>query len=178
MPLFDLFKKLFKKEPAQVYQQEFVKSPDDALVSSENSPTPVSPTPVPNNQFTEILKSIAQNSIDGTGLRLVLGEGMMPMQETLRNGGRYILVHPGVSKQLEQNNIDPFLVHETAMRMEMTSRIPQIDFAGVDIDRVLQTWSGRPENQVPIHIRQVLWLQRNADQFGYEKMGNSWKLKQ
>jgi hypothetical protein len=146
-------------------------------LKSESSSAPVN-NPAQNDQFTELLKSIAQNSIDGTGMRLILGEGMMPMQEALRSGGRYILVHPEVLKQLEQNSIDPFLVYETAMRMEITSGIPQIDFSGVDVDALLQTWSGKPENQAPIHVRQALWLQRNASQFGYEKMGNSWKLKQ
>ncbi len=143
-----------------------------------SSPVPTSDSSAQNNQFTEILKSIAQNSIDGTGARLVLGEGMTPMQETLRNGGRYILVHPEVAKQLKQNNIDPFLVYETAMHMEIASRIPLIEFIGVNLDTLLQTWSGKPEDQAPLHVRQALWLQSNANQFGYEKMGNSWKLKE
>ncbi|MGB8983501.1 MAG: hypothetical protein WCC12_16655, partial [Anaerolineales bacterium] len=133
---------------------------------------------VQNNQFAGIVKSIAQNSIDGQGSRLVLGEGMAPMQESLRSGGRYILVHPEVVNQLKQNNIDPFLVYEAAMQMETASKIPQIEFVGANVDTLLQTWTGKPEDQAPIHVRQVLWLQRNASRLGYEKSGNSWKLKQ
>lgn len=143
-----------------------------------HSSTPASGNPVHNNQSTELLKSIAQNSIDGTGARLVLGEGMTPMQEALRKGGRYILVHPEVLSQLKQNTIDPFLVYEAALQMEIASGMPLIEFIGADVDTLLQTWRGKPENQTPIHVRQALWLQRNANQLGYEKMGNSWKLKQ
>lgn len=140
----------------------------------ESSSTPASQ----NNQLADLLKSIAQNSTDGSGARLVLGEGMTPMQEALHNGGRYILVHPEVSNQLKQNNIDPFLVYEAALRMEIASRIPRIEFIGVNVDELFRTWSGKSEEQAPIHIRQALWLQRNANQFGYEKSGNSWELKQ
>jgi len=144
----------------------------------QESPAAVAPGgAVPNNPFAGIVKSLAQNSIDGKGSRLVLGEGMAPMQEALRSGGRYILVHPEVVNQLKQNNIDPFLVYEAAMRMEIAAKIPLIEFIGVNVDTLLQTWSGKPEDQAPIHVRQVLWLQRNASRLGYEKSGNSWILK-
>ncbi|RPJ25165.1 MAG: hypothetical protein EHM33_15485 [Chloroflexi bacterium] len=147
-------------------------------LKSESSATPVSGDQGQNNQFADILRSIAQNSIDGSGARLVLGEGMTPMQEALSQGGKYILVHPEVVNQLKQNNIDPFLVYEAAMRIEITSKIPQIDFIGANVDELLQAWSGKPEEQAPIHVRQALWLQKNAGGLGYEKSGNSWKLKQ
>lgn len=133
--------------------------------------------PTRNHQMSELLKSIAQNSIDGTGNRLVLGEGMKPMQEALKYGGRYILVHPEVSKQLQQNHIDPFLVYETAMHMEIVSRVLRIDFLGADTDELLRTWNGK-EDQAPLHVRQAFWLQKNADRLGYEKSGNGWKLRQ
>lgn len=144
----------------------------------KNSSTPAPGDATQNNQAAELIKSIARNSTNGVGNRLVLGEGMMPMQETLRNGGRYILLPPQVENMLKQNNIDPFLIYQAAMRMEIASRIPQIEFIGGDVDTLLQTWSGKSEDQAPLHVRQALWLQRNANQFGYEKSGNSWKLKQ
>jgi hypothetical protein len=152
------------------------------LEGAKTAPPPLKPessstSASQNNQPADLLKSIAQNSTDGSGARLVLGEGMTPMQEALHNGGRYILVHPEVSNQLKQNNIDPFLVYEAALYTEIASSIPRIDFAGVNVDELLQSWSGKPEEQAPIHVRQALWLQRNANQFGYEKSGNSWTLK-
>ncbi len=143
----------------------------------ESSSAPASANPPQNNPFTQILQSIAQNCIDGAGNRLILGEGMAPMQESLKHGGKYILVHPGVMQQLKQNNIDPFLIYEAALRIELTAKIPQIDFIGANVDELLQAWSGKSEEQAPVHARQALWLQRNASSLGYEKRGNGWILK-
>ena len=145
------------------------------------SPAPAqAPSQVPasqNNQFAEVMKSIAANSIDGSGNRLVLGDGMMSMQDALVNGGRYILVHPEIASQFKQKNIDPYLIYETAMRIEIGSKIHRIDFVGGKVDEMLQTWSRKPQEQAPVHIRQVLWLNTNASGLGYEKNGNSWILK-
>jgi len=142
-----------------------------------SAPAPVAENNAQNNQLTGVLKSIASNSTSGSETRLVLGEGMASMQEALAHGGKYILVHPGVVEQLVQNKIDPYLVYETALRLEMESKIPQIDFIGGIVDELLQQWSGKPQSQIPIHIRQILWLSANADNFGYVKSGNGWKLK-
>jgi hypothetical protein len=102
---------------------------------------------------------------------------MTAMGEAIRNGGRYILVHPGVLNQLKTNNVDVFLIYAAAMRMEAASRIPQIDFVGARVDELMQQWSGKPENQAPIHVRQVLWLMNNAKNLGYERRGDSWVSK-
>ena len=136
------------------------------------------PTAAPqNNQLAEVIKSIAENSIDGSGNRLVLGEGMTSMQDALVNGGKYILVHPEVINQLQQKNIDPFLVYEAALRIEIGSRISRIDIVGGNVDHLLQAWHGRQHSQAPMHVRQVLWLMENANTFGYERNGDSWVLK-
>jgi hypothetical protein len=142
----------------------------------QSSPTPASDHK--NTQLDALLKSIAENSTSGTGPRLVLGDGMTSMQEALNKGGRYILVHPEVLNQLNQNNIDPFLIYEAAMRLEMESKIPQIDFVGGNARQPSQEWSGKPESQIPIAVRQLLWLKDNAKSYGYEQNGNSWVLKQ
>jgi hypothetical protein len=130
-----------------------------------------------NNQLAEVIKSVAENSIDGSGNRLVLGEGMTPMQDALVKGGKYILVHPEVVNQLQQKNIDPFLVYEAALQIEIGSRIPRIDLVGGNVDQFLQAWHGRQHSQVPMHVRQVLWLMENANTLGYERNGDSWILK-
>jgi len=142
---------------------------------------PEGPGPAPKLQsnaqsdpLLDLLTSIAKNSTDGTGNRLVIGEEMTAMGEALRNGGRYILVHPQVLNQLKTNNVDVFLIYAAAMRMEAASRIPQIDFVGARVDELMQQWSGKPEDQAPIHIRQVLWLMNNAKNLGYERRGDSW----
>ena len=131
-----------------------------------------------NSQLAEVIKSIAENSIDGSGSRLILGEGMTPMQTALTSGGRYILVHPEVVRQLQLKNIDPFLVYEAALRMEIASGISQIDLVGGNVDQYVQAWHGRPQMQAPLHVRQVLWLAETAGALGYERNGNSWIRKQ
>jgi hypothetical protein len=130
-----------------------------------------------NNQLIEVLKNIAVNSTSGSGARLVLGEGMQSMAEALSKGGKYILLHPEVVNKLKQNNIDPYLVYEVAMRIELGGKISQLDFVSGNTDELLQTWSGKPQEQLPIHVRQLLWLAANASSFGYEQHGNSWYLK-
>jgi hypothetical protein len=156
MPLSDLFKKSPKKEPAQ-----------------EKSSRPPEKK---NDQFTDLLNGIAQNSTGGSGARLVLGEGMAPMSETLKNGGRYILVHPEVIRKLEENGIDGFLVYEAALKMELDSKIPQIDFINGDVAGLIRQAQGKTERQVPMHIRQLLWLRDHAGNYGYRQDGNSWIL--
>lgn len=130
-----------------------------------------------NDQISDLLKGIAQNSVDGNGTRLVLGEGMAPMSEALKNGGKYILVHPEVIKKLEENGIDGFLVYEAALKMELASKIPQIDFISGNVADLITQAQGKPERQVPVHIRQLLWLRDNAGNYGYRQNGNSWVLK-
>jgi hypothetical protein len=137
---------------------------------------PPSESNVQSDPSYELLTSIAQNSTDGTGNRLVIGEGMTAMNEALRNGGRYILVHPQVLNQLKANHVDAFLIYEAAMRMETASGISQIDFVGTHVDELIQEWSGKPEDQVPVHVRQVLWLMNNAQSLGYKRKGDRWIL--
>jgi hypothetical protein len=97
------------------------------------------------------------------------------MKEALDNGGKYILVNPGVVRKLKEGNIDPFLVYEAALLMEVESKIPQIDFVSGDVDQLAQQWSGKPQGQVPVHVRQIMWLKENAEKYGYQQSGNSWK---
>ena len=65
----------------------------------------------------------------------------------------------------------------TASIIEMENKIPQIEFVDMNVDELMQQWSGKPDNQAPMHVRQLLWLKENAEKFGYEQSGNSWKLK-
>lgn len=148
MPLSDFFKRSPTTEPVRMQQ--------------------------PEDRFFELLASIARNSTDGAGNRLVIGEGMTAMDEALRNGGRYILVHPQILHQLKTNNVDVFLIYAAAMRMETSSRIPQIDFVGAKVDELVKQWHGKPEDQAPVHARQALWLINNARNLGYKRRGDSW----
>jgi hypothetical protein len=141
------------------------------------APAPAQAPASQNSQLVEVIKSVAESSLDGSGNRLLLGEGMTPMQTALGSGGRYILVHPEVVRQLELKDIDPFLVYEAALRMEIASGISQIDLVGGNVDQYVQAWNGRAPTKAPLHVRQVLWLVENAKNLGYERNGNSWVRK-
>lgn len=126
----------------------------------------------------EILVSISRSSISGSGNRLVLGEMDSAVQNALDQGGKFILVHPEVSKLLEQKGFDVYLVYEAAMQAEISSKIPQIDFVGGDVEASVAKWCDKAPKQAPIHVRLMLWLKDNASAFGYAQNGNSWVLKQ
>jgi hypothetical protein len=130
-----------------------------------------------NSQVFDLISSIARNSTDGSGNRLLLGEGMTPMQEALSNGGRYILVHPEILKKLKESNIDAFLIYTSALQAQIAAKIPQIDFVGGNVDELVMAWSRKPEAEAPIHVRQIQWMKANARAHGYEQSGNSWILK-
>ncbi|HEX5809658.1 MAG TPA: hypothetical protein VFY25_13410 [Anaerolineales bacterium] len=140
--------------------------------------SPTSETALGNSQFQDLISSIARNSTGGSGNRLVLGEGMAPMQEALSNGGKYILVHPEVLRKLKESNIDAFLIYAAAMQVEIAAKIPRIDFVGGNVDELLKAWIGKPEAETPMHIRQARWLKEQAAPSGYQQSGNSWVLKQ
>jgi hypothetical protein len=158
------------------------------ILASKTAPVPLNPqnarstigegNNAQNNQLIELLRSIAVNQTNGSGQRLVIGEGMQSMMEAMGNGGRYILLHPEIVNELQKNNIDPYLVYEVAMRIEIEGKIPQIDFIGGNVDELLKAWRGKPQEQIPVHVRQLLWLAANASGAGYEQHGNSWHLKQ
>lgn len=138
--------------------------------------TPRQKGPSRNLPMFDIIPTIARNSTAGAGTRLVLGEGMASMREALNRGGKYILIHPDVLSTFQANDIDAFAVYAAAMQMEIASGIPQIDFAGPDVEVLLQQWSGRSERELPLHIRQIKWLKDNGRKSGYRQRGNSWIL--
>ena len=106
-----------------------------------------------------------------------MGERDKAAQEALDSGGKFILVHPEVANQLKRGNIDPYLIDVTALIIEMESKIIQIDFVNAHVDELVQEWKGKPRDQAPVYARQMLWLIENAEKFGYQRSGNSWKLK-
>jgi hypothetical protein len=128
-------------------------------------------------EVEEMLKTIAKSSISGSGNRLFFGERDAAVQEALDHNGKFILVHPEVENKLKQGNIDPYGVYVMALLNEMQARIDKIDFVGDDVDQLAQKWSGKPKKSIPVHIRQILWMKENAEKFGYQQNGNSWKLK-
>jgi hypothetical protein len=129
------------------------------------------------NDAESLIKTIAGSSISGSGTRLVLGERDAAIQEAMKNGGKYILVHPQVAIQLQQAGMNPYIVHITALIMEMEARISRIDFVNVNVEKLAPEWGNKPKEQAPVYVKQIVWLKANAQKFGYQQSGNSWVLK-
>jgi hypothetical protein len=110
--------------------------------------------------------------------RLVLGERDVAIQDALDNGGIFIDLHPEVLRTLQVGNIDPYLIYEQGMLKQIEEKIPQIDFVQVNVDGLFEQWKSKPQAQIPIHVRLIIWLKNNARAHGYEQNGNSWVLKQ
>jgi hypothetical protein len=127
-----------------------------------------------STEVAELVKKIAESSISGSGNRLFFGEGDSAVQEALDHNGKFVLVHPEIESKLKDGNIDPYTVYVAALIVEMQSKIDQIDFVGEDVEQLEKKWSGKPDDQAPMHVRQILWLKENAEKFGYEQSGNSW----
>jgi hypothetical protein len=108
--------------------------------------------------------------------RLVLGERQAAMQEALEQGGIYIDVHPEALRTLQAGGIDPYLIYEQALLQQIEKKIPRIDFVQADVDELFEEWSGKPPDQIPIHVRLIIWLKKNAAANGYRQNGNSWIL--
>jgi hypothetical protein len=128
-------------------------------------------------QMSDIFASVLKSSIDGSGDRLVLSDGMNAMQDAMANGGKYVLINPAVANQLQQIGIDPYYVYESAIRLQIKLKISRIDFVKVDVDKLFEEWRGKPEKQMPVHVRLIAWLKENAGANGYVQSGNSWLLK-
>ncbi len=106
--------------------------------------------------------------------RLVLGERDAAIQEALDHGGAFIDPHPEVMATLQTAGIDPYMIYEKALLQKIEEKIGRIDFVNANVDALFQEWQGKPNAQVPIHVRLIQWLKSNASQYGYQQSGNSW----
>ena len=109
--------------------------------------------------------------------RLLLGEREAVLQEARNFGGIYVDPNPAVLSTLQQANIDPYMIYEQGMLAQIEKKIPKIDFIQADVDALFREWNGKPEGQIPIHVRQIFWLKKNAAAHNYQQSGNSWILK-
>ena len=109
--------------------------------------------------------------------RLVLGERELVLREVRANGGIYIDPHPEVLRILQAGNIDPYLIHEQGLLKQIEAKIPGIQFIKANVDELFEEWKSKPEAQIPIHARLIIWLKTKANAHGYEQSGTSWVLK-
>ena len=144
-------------------------------LKSKRESAPESPQ---EDQAAELLQTVGSASISGSGARLVVGGGMAPFKEAEANGGKYVLAHPEVLNQLEQAGLDPFMVYEAALRIQLELKIPRVDVVNANVEKLSQEWGGKSQKKAPAYVRQLLWLKANAEKYGYEQSANGWVLKE
>ncbi len=106
--------------------------------------------------------------------RLVLGEDEVAAREAHENGGIFIQLPPTALKTLRLGFIDPYEIYERGLLNQIEAEIPKIDFVEANVDDLFNEWKSKPEKQIPIYIRLIIWLKNNASTHGYKQDGNSW----
>ena len=105
--------------------------------------------------------------------RLVLGEDEVAAKEASENGGIFIQLPAAIMKTLQTGNM-AYAIYEKALTNQIEAEIPRIDFVEANVDELFDEWKAKPENQIPIYIKLIIWLKKNANVHGYEQDGNSW----
>ncbi|MBL7162252.1 MAG: hypothetical protein ISS57_06575 [Anaerolineales bacterium] len=127
-------------------------------------------------EVAALIRTIATESIRSSGDRLVLGRPDECIQNALDYGGFFIDAGPEVIKILDQAGIDPAIIYIEALKMKMEMRIPRIDFINIRPDAELSgkvdDWNADPS----IAIQQMQWMIENAQEYGYQREGDSWIL--
>jgi hypothetical protein len=122
----------------------------------------------------ELIQVIVTNSTRGTGGRLVLGKW-----DTMEEGGGYVLnvldkdgifldTGPEISKLLEENGIDFWVINEKFLESQLDAGIERIDFVSGDI------WEVLAKDPKSYRAKEIQWLLEHAPEKGYELVGNSW----
>lgn len=105
--------------------------------------------------------------------RLVLGEDEVAAKEANENGGIFIQLPPTALKALQLADM-AYAIYEKGLLNQIETKIPRIDFVEANVDELFNEWKSKPEKQIPIYIRLIIWLKKNASTHGYEQDVNSW----
>ncbi len=128
------------------------------------------------NEAAVLIQTIAAESIRSSGDRIVLGRPNECIQNALDYGGFFIDAGPEVINILDQAGIDPAIVYIEALKMKMEMRIPRVDFINIrsdeELNKKVDDWNTDPS----IAIQQMQWMIKNAQEYGYQREGDSWIL--
>ncbi len=122
----------------------------------------------------ELLQIIVDNSTRGSGNRLVLGkwdkmeDGGGYVKEALDNGGIFLDTGSEISKLLDENGIEFWVINEKFLENQLESGVERIDFVSGDI------WDVLAKDPKSYRAKEIQWLLENAPKKGYELVGNSW----
>lgn len=124
-----------------------------------------------SDEGARLVKALAEQSTHGSGSRVVLGkwiEGGGYVAEAQKNGGIYYETASGVYDALGRNDALAWASNEQFLRNQLEAGVGRIDFVGQSIDDVLKSAVGS------FRWKEVDWLLRNAEKYGYKLVENSW----
>ena len=129
-----------------------------------------------------LVEQLAQLSTRGAGAsRVILGkfvEGSSQSYEKIaeRLGATYFKTADGVYNALGKSKELAWQVNEAFLRNQLTRRVVSFDFVNIDIDDTLIQYRNVPWAELPARVREIYFLLSNAQQYGYERIGNSFVL--
>ena len=97
------------------------------------------------------------------------GQGFGYLQEVDARGGMVFDAPDEVWANLGSREIRE-AVNTTALGLLMESKVPRIELAGIDFDSVLHDM---PDSYTAVEVE---YLETEASEFGYSRVGNIWKL--
>jgi RHS repeat-associated protein len=124
-----------------------------------------------SDEGVRLVKALAEQSTHGSGTRVVLGkwvEGGGYIAEAQKNGGIYYETASGVWDALGKNDALAWAANEQFLRNQLEAGVGRIDFVGQSIDDVRKSAVGS------FRWKEVDWLLRNAEKYGYKLVENSW----
>jgi hypothetical protein len=101
-----------------------------------------------------------------------MSDGGGYVKDALDNGGIFLDTGPEVSKLMDNSDIEFWVINEKFLGNQLDAGIERIDFVTGNVDDLLEMYHGVPDVDVPYNVREIRWLEANAD--GYTRMGNSW----
>jgi hypothetical protein len=129
------------------------------------------------DDIAALIEIIAEGSTRGSGDRVVLGAwkaGDGYIGDAVENGGIFFDTGSEVWTQVNNSGIPPWEVNEQFLKNQLESKVGRIDFVGEDIFDVINS----PDLNVNTSFRakEIDWLLKNAEKYGYVRIGNSWVL--
>ncbi len=126
-----------------------------------------------SDERVRLIKALAEQSTRGSGNRVVLGkwvEGGGYVAEAKKHGGIYFETAEGVFEALGKDRELAWAVNEQFLRNQLEAGVNRIELVGETISEVLSS----PTRSQSFTAREIRFLMREAANYGYELVGNSW----
>ncbi len=129
----------------------------------------------------KLIERLAEKSTHGFGSRVILGkfiEGSSQSYEAIAQklNGVYFQTADGAYNALGRSKELVWQVNEAFLKQQLLRRVTSFDFVNMDIDKTLLQYRNVPWSELPARVRELYYLFSNAQQYGYERIGNSFVL--